>query len=548
MGLAGALACLSPILWGWPWSYEGLRSFVIARRIAHHWRFGDLVPVWSSTAGHGFGSPSLALYHKLFFMLAGGLMLPGLGNGAAVFIALLATMLAGFVLTARAVRLLLGGPHLAIEIACGLTTISCNYATTNWMIRGDVSELAAEMLLPALFGWCFVLLRTGRFSIAIGPVLAAIGLAHSGTAAFSLLPLLAAVSIAFGRFGWGVARHWPVACLASVAIFAAILVPFALPAETMARYAEIDWLPFSGTPRTTHRPLADMLIGSKWETVWPHVSQSVQIDPGLLVGGAVGLVALGRRAARRSGVDDPGMVACGGFLVAVVAIEFALQTKAAFPFYDLLPGLRFIQFSWRLLSFLSVALVLLAAIGLRWLGEGRGARALPFLGAALVLSTVPNKLWAEQHHLRTLPWPAIRDADLGKADPWEYRPRVAAPGLWEHLRRTDAIVTATTRCATHWITDPSRERAVGRISVDCAQAGPTRLALFVAPGMRFSVGGTHVQAVSDCQDPRASVVLPQGRSIVVVRFPTLWSVMADRSFHPPCPLVGRSGRPGDGGS
>lgn len=59
---------------GWPANHEFSSFFTRTAIYAEHMRQGDLLPIWSSADNGGFGSPQPALYHKLFYLLAGSLL------------------------------------------------------------------------------------------------------------------------------------------------------------------------------------------------------------------------------------------------------------------------------------------------------------------------------------------------------------------------------------------------------------------------------------------------------------------------------------------
>ncbi|MBB3173090.1 hypothetical protein FHR90_000908 [Endobacter medicaginis] len=181
---------------GWPSNHNGLLDFTRIPAFLGQWRLGHPLVSWSTAEQWGFGSPAPALYNKSFYYVAAaGLALTG-SLKAAMCAALAVFMIVAFLGADRAVREVTGQRDLLAGITAGALVVSCNYATTDWLVRSAVSEFAALSLTPWLFAWCLRLIVRGRWSVWIGPILALVTLGHVIIGLFSLIPLLLAVGLA----------------------------------------------------------------------------------------------------------------------------------------------------------------------------------------------------------------------------------------------------------------------------------------------------------------------------------------------------------------
>jgi hypothetical protein len=525
-----ALLCTAPVWHGWYADQDSMRPFIHGREIAEQWSMFHLIPVWSSTFHMAYGSPEPLLYQKTFSYLTGLFDLLGASNAVGVGAALALTMFAGILIMARAVRIVLDEPHPIIETACGITAISCNYATTDWLVRGDDAEFTAQMLLPLLLAWCIVLIRENRCRLWIAPIMALLVISHSGTALYALLPL--AIAVIFAALRWRNVRHWIMPGLTSIAVFAALLAPLVLPAIAMLRYAQTDFLHATGTPATLHVAFWKLFWFQPWRWTLPHglnpfATLSLQLDPALLLGAAaMAALLLGRHLRTRPRAAETWTAL---FLLAVVVACLTLQTRQAAPLFELLPYLDYIQFAWRLLAFISVALILVAAMVLRAL-PGRALKL--SCAAALVLSTAPNKFWPQLHQGWRMGTSAIDTMDRRYEDPLEYGPRIAGENEWQAAVTIDRVTGTQGRCPARWYEDMRRDHAKAHLDVTCPAAGPTALPLFLPPGLHLRIGANPLPAIRCPGDPRPFVNLPTGNTRITVLFPN-WSSVVASLFHAP---------------
>ena len=235
-----ALATLNP-LWsapGWPMSHEGpafaLRTHIYAR----HFSGWDLMPIWSSADASGFGSPMPLLYHKLFYVLAGGLDLVTGSLKSADMSAVAILLVAGATGLYLTVRALGAGPLAAIIAGCCL--ITANYTVTNWEVRGALAESCAAMVTPWVFLFFVKTIQLGRMTMGLGVALGLLWLSHS------VLAFFAALILAVTYLILAIARLAPLSVLnprtawPAVLCFALLVGPYLVPLAILGRAYDVN--------------------------------------------------------------------------------------------------------------------------------------------------------------------------------------------------------------------------------------------------------------------------------------------------------------------
>ena len=499
---------------GWPQSHEVLRSFRRIGIFAGQWSLGHLIPVWSTTAFDGTGSPSPILYHKAFTWLATLLSLITGSPRLGVCLGIVLVLAALFLGVARSTRILLGRDDGLIEATAGLMAVFATYTTTDWLIRGALSETAAMAITAWLFAWCLALIQQGRFKPWIGVVMAGLYFAHPVIAFYALLPLAMALSVAILRWR-GQSLAWIKPGLASIAICAVITGPWLIASAPFAHFASLGLLiDYHMTPRHTHRSVSRLFLEPAWHWQDSRLGVTMQTDWLMLAMGALtGPALVLRRAARPA----------GAFLLAVCAVMVLLQTSWALPIYDWVPGAKWIQFTFRLEVFVTIALALCGAIVLDTARAWLGAWPMGALCAVAGIVMSLGKPW-----LGYTPPDLYSAADIAAAsaseaqapEPWEYAPAPPWPMIYINaLRRSNGA-----GCFATPLDDMTRERATARFAVGCTVDGSARLPIALAPGMRFTAGGRRVAAFRACPEAMARLAVP-AQSVVMVRFPTFWSAV-----------------------
>ena len=527
---AAGLCMLAPVLThaGWPYNHDGLRPLLRIAEAWGQWHAGHLLPIWSNASQFGLGSPGVLLYHKLFGY-AGALVrfvLPGPKRELCV--TLFGLMVANALGVGRAVRSAAGGPCFAIEALCGVVAVSCNYAFIDWMTRGAVAEFSAYCVLPWLFAWCFDWLRTGQPSLAIGPLVWLLWMAHAAIATFVWVLLLPAVAVAAAAHGVRVWRASP-RLAGAIGIFVLMSLPWALAAVPMIAWAQVTNMISVWRPETTHVPFARIFDDRAWSWNGPWWGFTPQLDPVLILALAVLPPAVALSRAQR-------FPAALCLLTAVLAL--ALQLRAALPLYRLVPPFEFIAFTWRLLTYASMALAIGLGVVLLALAPRLSARAgLPALLAVLLVAALVGK---PRHPAAKTPWFGAAalalgqrgiPSDLFSVEYPEYLPRTpSGPG---HPRDHWQAAVAAMLCAPQPIDDRMVEAARLRFRGNCPTGHLVAIDEFLTPGMRLlTEARVPVAIFRTCDDPRVRFVEP-ATATLLLRMPTLGRALHDWWVHGP---------------
>ncbi|MCQ8239920.1 hypothetical protein [Rhizosaccharibacter radicis] len=524
-----ALFCLAPVLGhpGWPYNHDGLRFLLRIAEIGGQWRAGHPIPIWSNVAQHDLGSPGPALYHKLFSYV-GAALVPVLRDPKAVVCAtLFLFMVLGFLGMAAALRAAAARRHLPIECLCGTVAITSNYAFTDWLIRGAVAEFAAFCLLPWFFAWGFRWLRAGVPSRWIGPLMWLLWLAHSAIATFSwifLLPCAAIAAIVQRRRVTSAFRPMT----AAVLWFAVLLAPFVAAAIPMMRWAQVSNLVAFLNPTNTHQPFIRIFRDTAWQWGGIYTRFTLQLDPvliGVLFLLPAALLVPGRQRAPAALCLIPAL------------LTLLLQLRLAVPFFRVVPGFEYIQFSWRLLTFLTVSLsvglgVLLLTLeaGLRNKFPRTWRPTMAAVLCAILLAHLPERPRAPG---ADQPWfgpGVLRIAATGvapnpmSAEPPEYLPRGLSDtgDPHDHAR----IGIASGLCELAPTVGPAVEVGKLHFRLGCPSGREVAVRQFLAPGMRMlDAEGRVVPVHRTCDDARIRII---GESLdLTLIMPTIGRALKD---------------------
>jgi hypothetical protein len=498
----------------------GLRTYIYAR----HFSWLDLMPIWSSADAYGFGSPMPLMYHKLFYYLAGALLLltGSIKTANLVAVALLLVLGAiGLFITMRT----LGASRLASLVA-GCSLITANYTVTNWLVRGALAEFSAAMVVPWVFLFFVRAVRDGRLSVPLGVSIGLLWLSHSVLALFTAWLLAAAFFIlATARLApWSVLNPrtaWP-----ALLAFTCFLAPYLLPMlilDDPYQFTRILSVPFQ--PIYQFRPALVYI----WEPYWRFGSTAkglmVQFDHPMLTLLAVGLFSLVRGgwppsqpAGDRQPVSEvlrPTLA-----LLIVAAIGTLLQLRVSSFFYEWMPGAAFIQFPWRLLAVVTPALIATAVyVADRTVaGDTR-----PFLlGGALAWMIVGCGAFEPLRDGRIALEPKL--AGMTFSGFREYEPALAAPVT--EIRMRIAARWTEAGC-THTRLDPDDEVRTARFETSCGRAAALPLPLYAS--VLHQVSSTTQQRHQRCLNlPQfaavCGAVIPAGDSVLTVEMPTMASI------------------------
>jgi hypothetical protein len=356
-----AVATLFPV-WsapGWPLGHEG-NAFALRTHIyARHFSGFDLMPIWSSADASGFGSPMPLLYHKLFYMLAGGLALVTGSLKSADTIAVAILLVAGAAGLFLSVRALGGGQVAALIAGCAL--ITANYTVTNWEVRGALAEFCGAMVVPWVFLFFVKTIQSGRIAIGLGISLGLLWLSHSVLAFYAALILIATylVLAIARRAPWSILHPrtaWP-----AVLCFTCLVGPYLVLMAILGRAYDINRIlsrPYR--PVYQFKPIGAYLLDRSWRFGSTVSGLTVQLDHAMLALAAIGLCALAVRKPDGDATRERILRPILPFML-VAALGLLLQLRVTNPFYEVVPGAAFIQFPWRLLALITPSIIVVAS-------------------------------------------------------------------------------------------------------------------------------------------------------------------------------------------
>lgn len=514
LSLASTMVASTLSLWpvlsevGWPRNHESMVWATRAAVLRAAWQRGDWMPLWWSEGNRGFGSPMPALYHKLQNYIC-TLIFQVLDDfKSSLVLSLLLFSVIGS-LGVRRLALDLGVRPLAATLL-GLALPFTDYATADWLVRGAFAEHAAFMLLPWLLVVLLGMIRTGQVPILrLSGALFILFLTHS------LLALYASGLIAIAALAT-VASHPALAGrLVRDAGLAAVVFLIGVAPQLWVTQVMVKPINFAYTTQNyyqVHRHLTT-LVNALFLGRAPVVGFSVALDPVLwaALGAAAALPLYPRFRSRRplSWWD-----ASLAFLLVGSVVMFFLRLEWARPVYEHVPGLRYIQFPWRLLAFANVLVFGVIA----WLlARLRGGWALGvtvlLLGGLMATNRVfrfHEDVWFSPEQMTVALDPSVHIMW------WEYVPAVPGPANAGQLKSwssgpravTDGCQVTIGDCSHCFVADCT---APGTIALPYAQSGME----WVTDG-----AGRGLHAYRTPGDARVRVDVPAARTAVEYHAPS----------------------------
>jgi hypothetical protein len=202
---------------------------------AAHFRHGDLFPVWSSSDAYGMGTPVPLFYQRTFFMVGGAVFIL---LGGALKPTMIVTLAIFMVVGAYGMRMALSviTESRLLRTAGAIAFLLSNWAFSEWLIRADLAEFSAFMIVPWLLYCCLKLIRNQQLSWLVAPVMIALVWAHN-TIALASIVVLAVTGVAFVIcYGLTGLRSIALRLIVSVGITAVILAPGFIAEEQMGKY------------------------------------------------------------------------------------------------------------------------------------------------------------------------------------------------------------------------------------------------------------------------------------------------------------------------
>jgi hypothetical protein len=537
---------------GWPTNHDSLFWKYRLLVYVEHFRRFDFFPIWSESAALGLGAPAPVLYHKLFYFSATAFYLLSGSVKASILGALCGFSVAG-VLGLRALFCRAGLAPRAALVA-GSVVLFCNYTYTDWVVRGAFAEHSAMMLLPWLFRWLFGVLsgEAPRRLLRMGALtFSALYLAHATLFYFAAVPVLAAV--AWRLIRGSDRKPFLVALLGIASTFALVSAPIVVCQLLLAPELNFKDGLTVFAPKDNFSSLGQHLTGGDYR--WGRHSEgySVQLDMPLVVIAGVALAwvlqtHLGRRL-KRTGSPSKGEPDTSRWLGAYLACwlcvpYFAfLLSSTSNAAYVHIPGFWALQFPWRLLAFVSVLSVILAAVplvGVVRLGPVGGGTVFAWM---LLGVTYVSSPWMHGIEYAWIPGPEL-EAPLSPTARLhmggsEYHPKVpgqSGGALIEYLYALrpapDAPRWSTPDYAVERVDTPAFEKGSRAYRVSAARASVVVLPIAYSSFIRVDqviVGErTRMRTYDQPTDPRIHIDVPPGEVDIEVQFPTFGSLVFGR--------------------
>lgn len=476
----------------WPDTHEDLRYQFLTALFAESQAAGFWYPRWLPGLAGGYGYPTFVFYQPGFFFCAAVWMQVVGGPAAATYCAVLTfTTLGG-------VGAYLVGRQLADEwsawFGAGLFLLT-PYLFVNLLVRGDLSELAAMLLVPWLLYFVLLVVRRAETSQSVSPTGAGLGLTlaamvycHPMVALLaSGMLLILAIALASQQAPW---RPLLLASAQASLITAAFSIFYALPLVQMSRYVDFQ-AAISGyyTP-SDHAVYPLQFLQSTWGFGGskPGLEDDMSFQLGLPHAGLAiaGLIACWRDRVYRA-------MFCGYALLVIAATNwFGWLWDIFFP-------LRVVQFPWRVLAVTAALQAALASGIHKWLPKEPPSKLLILLLLSAVVlywslpqfraSTERNygvDAWVREHQERLL----VDAITFTGAD--EFRPRTAK-GLREaEPRGARPLVEGN---GSRRI-EPAAHCTPQRISYQIDPGPPSELVINQAyfPGWHVELGGRVIPA------------------------------------------------------
>jgi hypothetical protein len=361
---------------GWPYNHEWLSWKYRLICYADHFKQGDFFPLWSSGEAYGLGSPLPLYYHKLFYYFS-ALVFLVINDVKNTFVFCLVVInfvgVFGLFKTLRRV-----GVKTEIALLVSLSLLFQYYTITDWFIRGAFAEYLAMMITPWFFYWAFGLLIYRKYSYSIGFILGLTYLAHSIIAYYMLYAILMTQLCDFYYNRPSIKLLFkPYLKAALIFILMIGLVNF--PIIITSKYYDPSYIKFD--INYFFHDIISYFYDNTYSFNKTWEGYSVQLNPisvvFILLSGILSVFFI-KDVKKQSKLVYI-------FLTVIFCFYAILQFRFSIAFYNFLPGADYIQFPWRLLSFIQICMLLI--LGVMFNGF-TGYRYLKFLGLVYLVVIV----------------------------------------------------------------------------------------------------------------------------------------------------------------
>ncbi|NET60512.1 MAG: hypothetical protein F6K47_31555 [Symploca sp. SIO2E6] len=250
--------------------------------------------------------------------------------------------------------------------------IFANYSFTDWLIRGAMAEFSAFMLIPWLLYYGIKVIRGESLSgIGLGLVTSLLFFAHSMIFYYGMLPIIVIFALSFwdgqGKFSFlkqsviNLVLFWGL-LLINISIYALAIILIKPDFNLGALITVIDI-------SKQFTSFFDYLVYTKFD--WGHTGGGYSVELGrgitvtLILTGIIIRIAINKSKFNLKIPQEKNKILI--FLILSTIIFVHLQFPLALWFYKLIPGAAYLQFPWRLLTFLTPILILLLCERLEFL-------------------------------------------------------------------------------------------------------------------------------------------------------------------------------------
>jgi len=308
--------------------------------------------VWSTRDGAGMGVPEPLYYHKTFYYISSFFYIISANMKVSILFSIGSLMIAGIVGIYKT-AVFLDNSKL-VSILASLSFVCLNYTMSDWFLRGAMAEFSAMMILPFLILEELKLLKSGKYSISTSVILILLFLSHSMIGYYSLFTVL--ITLIFSSFM--VSRQEALMIFKRIAVSAlvilCVLLIYIVPMYVISGYFDPSGIKENNlVPKYKFVEFVRYLYDYKYE--WfskPYWMFSVQFDLPVVILIIVSLVLF---VLRKNQIRVTTFKVRAIFFLLSLDLFFVfLQLKPSNFFYENVPGADFIQFPWRLLTFITI--------------------------------------------------------------------------------------------------------------------------------------------------------------------------------------------------
>lgn len=242
-----------------------------------------------------------------------------------------------------------------VALVVSLSLLFQYYTITDWFIRGAFAEYTAMMLIPWFFYWAFGLLVHRKYSYSIGLIFGFTYLAHSIIAYYLIFAIVFAqlldLYINKPKIRVVLVLYLKAACVAIP-----MIVLFNFPILITSKYYDPSYIKLDMTNHFLEIIWYFYNPAYTWNKTWE--GYTVELNPVMVVFIVMMCLATIFLAKQKSTSRKPIFIYIS-FLFLFYAL---LQLRSSHIFYETIPGADFIQFPWRLLSFIQICALLLLAM------------------------------------------------------------------------------------------------------------------------------------------------------------------------------------------